>query len=399
MKETRNTTLGGLGLTENIPSLFFDTDVELYISNLSDELNLPPWYDFNQFKNDILAMFLNKPKKLGRRNIATIHQNQDLREKFLIEEWARIQRFYVTFPKTTLFREILKHFRPFDAARWFINLLVAKSENITGDRYDKASTADTMSLLLAEGKNGDIDIPFLKAGSEAGDGHYSIRKLKQSLKILQILKQLMIKYRGASYTHVEKIETPLPADDLEPIRIRSFLEVVHAFTTEFSLQEELFDYRLATKQVLRPQWLQRKTHPKKYIMLLDVSGSMDDNDKYLYAIASAIALIKNAQKSNVNKAVIIPFDDDVHQSIDGDAKQCITELLQTPFSGGGTDIDNALEYADNLEPDEIILITDGEDDVTYKPNAKLYTIFCLPGGNEHLQKISYSYEEVNTDEY
>jgi len=379
-----------------ISNLFFSTDQELYY-NGSYPL-LPTWYCEDQFKNDILAMFLKQPKRLGKYNLQIIKSSDDFDSTtFSKEEWAKIQRFFIRFPKTKLFQEILKYFNtPYDAARWFLTLLTTKAENITADRYNPAGLSDTLSLIFSEGDG--LDIPFLTGGKGAGKGHYSIKYLKKALKIQKILKKLMLKYKGASEVATNKIETAEPAADLEPTNITSLSELTKIFPQQFALPDDLFYYKAATKQLQKTQWFEYQKQPKKYIMLLDVSGSMDECEKYIYATASAIALIKNAQKSGVNKAIIVPFDSDVHEHIEGDAEQCIQKLMDLPFSGGGTNIDRALEYADSLNASEIILITDGEDSVHYKPRTRLYTVFCLPGGNHFLEEISYAYEEVDANE-
>jgi hypothetical protein len=380
-----------------VSNLFFFTDQELYYSG-SYPL-LPSWYSEDAFKNDVLAMFLKKPKRLGRHNLQIIKTSEDFDSAtFSMEEWARIQRFYIKFQKTRLFQEILEYFNtPYEAARWFLTLIAAKAENISKDRYNPAGLPDTLSLILSESNNG-IDIPFLAGGQGAGKGHYSIKYLKKALKIQEILKKLMLKYKGASEVATNKIETIEPSSDLEPVYISSLSEIPSIFVSQYALPDDLFYYKAATKQLQKPQWYEYQKQPKKYVMLLDISGSMDECEKYIYATASAIALIKNAQRSGVNKAIIVPFDSDVHEPIEGDAEQCIQQLMNLPFSGGGTNIDRALEYADSLNADEIILITDGEDSVYYKPNTKLYTVFCLPGGNYKLEEISYDYEEVDACE-
>jgi len=351
---------------------------------------LPEWYDGEEFKNDILAMFQGRP----RRVVGTLRRIREKegfdRTTFSVEEWTAIRRFYSEFPRTSLYREILDHFSPYDAARWFISLLTAKAELAGGGRDTPTGLADALSLLAKEASG--LFIPFLVGGKAAGKGHYSIKYLKKTLAIQEALKKLVVKYKGASEVSSEKVETFEPSSDLEPTPITSICDVTHIFPSQFCLPDELFDYKLVGRQLLKPQWFEVRKHPRKYVMLLDVSGSMK-GEKAIYAAASAIALIQNAMRSGVNKAVVVPFDEAPHKPIEGKGEACIRKLLDLPFSGGGTDIDRALEFADSLHPDEIILITDGEDRVSYRPSAKLYTVFC-GGGNEALREISYGYEEV-----
>jgi len=372
-----------------IESLFFETEEELYYSGKTPLL--PEWYNFSEFKNDILAMFSQRPYyRLGKKNLELIYAKS---ANFQLEEWARIQRFYVKFPKTELYREILKHIPdPYEASRWFISLLTARWENLS--EKGEVGLGDLLSLVLKEGNNPSFDIPFLLGGGVGKGRHLSIKYLKKALKVQKALSKLMLKYRGASEISVSKIETLEPCDDTEPRQICSLSELPTVLPSELALPDSIFFLKAVKKELHRLQHYQYQKHPRKYVMLLDVSGSMSDNEKYIFATASAIALIKNAIASGINEAIIVPFDDDVHDHIAGNAHNCISKLMDIPFSGGGTNIDKAIQHADNLDCDEIIIITDGEDEVSYIPQHKLYTVFCS-GSNEFLHQISYSYEEID----
>lgn len=381
-------------MKEDVPYLFFHTDTKLYYK---DELPiLPEWYRKYEFLNDILAMFMKNEKRLGKKNLEIILKRVKKKTEFSKEEWAAIQRFYIKFQKTKIFKELLEQFDAYDAARFLIALITAKQQQIVSSSSSATASSfiDAINLILRECQNGfPLPLPF-GGGKEAGKGSYSVKYLRKSLEVQKILKELMIKWKSVSEVIEDKEATLEPAEDLEPEKIANYSEITKIFEYQLAY-DELFEYKLATKQLLKKQYYRYKYKAKKFIVLIDVSGSMQNNDAYIYAIATAIAILKNAQKSKVNKVKIALFDEKIVDEIETDTDTAIQRLLEVPFSGGGTSINTALQYADEQKCDEIILITDGEDRVTYKPETKLYTIF-LNGNNENLKKISNNYETIYT---
>ena len=350
---------------------------------------LPQWYNNQAFKSDVLAMFQRKPmffintiksSVLGDIPPAELDAN--------LEELKQIYHFYTVFPHTKLYGEIMdvSDNDPYEAANLFLTLLLA---HVTGEERwkGKGKFGKLLKFVLSQGNNG-LPIPFMPGGKQAGKGHHSIKWLKRAIQIQQLLPKLKLRFQHAASRHVDKIPVYMPEDDVEPRPIQRLGEVHKVIPADLALPDLLFYQKLVNHQLRILQHYKYHHKSKKFVMLLDVSGSMEDKiggyPKYIVAIASAIALWQNCLKGG-NEVVIIPFDSKPHNPIPPE------DLVKTPFSGGGTSIDTALERADEEKPDEIILVTDGEDSVYYKPKAPLFTIFC-GGDNEGLRKISRSFE-------
>jgi uncharacterized protein with von Willebrand factor type A (vWA) domain len=85
------------------------------------------------------------------------------------------------------------------------------------------------------------------------------------------------------------------------------------------------------------------------------------------------------------------------------------KLIRQPFSGGGTSIQNAIQTAveditkapDKFEKAEIMVISDGEDDVSISKEGlkdiKLHSTI-IDGENEGLKELSESYLELRSNE-
>jgi uncharacterized protein with von Willebrand factor type A (vWA) domain len=116
-----------------------------------------------------------------------------------------------------------------------------------------------------------------------------------------------------------------------------------------------------------------KSCPKTFIMLIDVSGSMSGTlesstkgkitrmyTRADYAIASAICLLRASLKGGHN-CRLFAFDSSPTELLQATPEAVERYLYEMPFSGGGTYIGGCLKKLDELEAEEIILISDGED--------------------------------------
>jgi uncharacterized protein with von Willebrand factor type A (vWA) domain len=190
-----------------------------------------------------------------------------------------------------------------------------------------------------------------------------------------------------------------PDEELDYIPMRRWSELHRIASHQFALHDDIFYARLTRRELLVVRYQERIYQPRKFVMLLDVSGSMKDNcaDGYSraeYATASAIALLSNALKG-ANRAIVVPFDDRPHPAIEGRPQDVVRQLLQCPFSGGGTSIDTALAAADEQSADEIILITDGQDRVSSRIRTPL-TVYVCGGHNATLKERAKKYHVVMT---
>ena len=162
--------------------------------------------------------------------------------------------------------------------------------------------------------------------------------------------------------------------------------------TALSLPDEVFWYRFASSTL--PITETSSTRMEDFILVVDKSDSMNEKNKTLWSRAVALTLAKLASKGSIN-AKLIFFDSNVYPNRPIDLGKRFNEALKTILTlkcEGGTDIDNVLRQVDKYKS-TIILITDGEDEVTYKPKSKLISIM-IEGENETLKENSNKYLSV-----
>jgi uncharacterized protein with von Willebrand factor type A (vWA) domain len=142
----------------------------------------------------------------------------------------------------------------------------------------------------------------------------------------------------------------------------------------------------------------KATEHEKFLLLVDKSGSMEDRNKTLWSRAVALALAMHAKKNRL-KCQLAFFDDAVCQDKPIDLVNEFDEALKwilTLKCDGGTSIDRALRFADKQTSKKVIIVTDGEDTVTYQPKKELISLM-VEGGNETLRKVSKKYFKVKAD--
>ena len=165
---------------------------------------------------------------------------------------------------------------------------------------------------------------------------------------------------------------------------------------EFALPDELFYAKLASGSLLRREMLTVKEGA--YYVLLDKSGSMD-GEKTVWSRSVALALLSVARRRH--RRFLLRFFDGVPHDLlsDGDAVGLVKALLRVRPSGG-TRIDAALRAAlGDLKrgfselTNTIVIVTDGEDTVTVKPEelrevgAALVAVM-IHGSNEALRLLA-----------
>ena len=232
----------------------------------------------------------------------------------------------------------------------------------------------------------------LYSGLKAGVGHSVTFGELLNLNFAVDIKELLKFFTNISVTF-EKARKPSFYGSREGIRFgRDLTKVV---PSALSMPDELFWYRYATGTL--PVIETYSTELSEFILVVDKSGSMDDENKTLWSRAVALALAKQAKKGNV-RSYLMFFDYDVIPEKPIDLLKEFSKALDyilTLECDGGTSIDRALIEADKYGK-TIILITDGEDSVSYKPNNKLITAM-VEGENENLREISDVYLIVEPD--
>jgi len=174
-------------------------------------------------------------------------------------------------------------------------------------------------------------------------------------------------------------------------KMERYTELAKLRITELAYPEDLFLQRLATKSVDVRRYEEGTTGRKrKYVVVIDKSGSMS-GEKIEWAKAVALSLLLRSDTDDVK---VIFFDYAPYESIDF-SKNLVEALrkITTVKANGGTSIDAALKKADEFNGYDIVLITDGEDTVTYKPRNRLFSVMVY-GDNETLKSVSTKYTSI-----
>ena len=218
------------------------------------------------------------------------------------------------------------------------------------------------------------------------------------------LAELLSRYPVFTKTILEAIKTikeepGMVGDTIEFSgykKMESYSELARTRLTEHVYPETVYIKRLAQKELQVRKYEEGvRGRKRKYIVLIDKSGSMGAV-KLEKAKAVAISLLLSSKTDDVLVAFFdtYPYPEDEPFRVTEDFLNTLEKVLSVR-SDGGTNIDRALQYADRHAPGyTIILITDGEDYVTYKPKNKLITIF-VNGHNEVLKQISEKYFDVD----
>ena len=231
----------------------------------------------------------------------------------------------------------------------------------------------------------------LYTGLKAGVGHDVSFGELLDLDFIVDIRQLLRMFRDLdlNLTKTKKSSIFGIYDD-----IKFGNDLTRVMPQSYALPDELFWYYYATSQL--PEIDTKTEKISEYTLVVDKSGSMDSRNKTMWSRAVALVLAKQAKKKRV-KAKLMFFDDTPFSIIDlqNEFNKALDHILKLRCSGG-TSIDRALKKADIEGIGTIILITDGEDEVTYKTDKRLISVM-VDGHNEDLQKISERYLKVKLD--
>lgn len=171
--------------------------------------------------------------------------------------------------------------------------------------------------------------------------------------------------------------------------------VIEAISKEIALPEELFYYKLASAGFTAREKV--VSSEGAYYVAIDKSGSMI-GEKTIWARSVALSLFKLAKRKR-RKFFLRFFDAEVHPEKPISNPFDALELILKVGSDGGTNINKTIRTAirDLRElkdkANTIIIITDGKDDVTIKPeelkanNTSLVAVM-IKGENDSLKKLA-----------
>jgi len=204
---------------------------------------------------------------------------------------------------------------------------------------------------------------------------------------------------------------PYPDNEMSIKNIKKYEELLKTIPSQYALDDDIFNQKLLKKELLVRDYQSRRLKKQALYLLIDVSGSMDEGGKNVYASGVALAFVRQAI-SEGSTYFLRFFDHNPHSlykiTNKEDAEKMCDILVKKPYSGGGTNIGNAIETAVNdikddpvaFEKAEIMIITDGEDsgfniNKDQLEKIKLHST-VIDGSNPTLEELSDSYVELDS---
>ena len=260
-------------------------------------------------------------------------------------------------------------------------------------------------------------------GQQAGIGHSEFKignivdlidkiSKRLSAKELEIFYVARKKEATELYRRDEILESvPYPDDEMSIKTLDDFTEILKLIPTQYAYDDSIFMQKLVKHELLIRDYQARRLKRQALYLLIDVSGSMSGS-KNIYACGVALAFVRQAITEGSTYFLRF-FDDSPHQlytvTTQEEAENMSKILIREPFSGGGTDIENAMRKAieditkspEKFEKAEIMIISDGEDDVSLRKTdlqgVKIHSTI-IDGRNKGLELISESYTELKSNE-
>ena len=245
----------------------------------------------------------------------------------------------------------------------------------------------------------------------------------ERFKILDVARKFGI---TEQYKREEDVsDIVYPEKDWRITNMKTLSDLPKTLLHQFLYPNEVFDKMMIDRDLKVKQYQSRRKKKQVLYLLIDGSGSMDEL-KQITACGIAIAYIRKAIEEG-SYYFFRFFDNDTFDlhtiTNEQEAIEAINYLLDNPYSGGGTSIDNAIETAikDISDPKkfkqdskdrnknlydraDILIITDGEDSV-YITKKKLedkkivlHSFLLGDCNNEPLKNISTAYERLTYKE-
>ncbi|MDF2461338.1 MAG: von Willebrand factor type [Candidatus Saccharibacteria bacterium] len=217
-------------------------------------------------------------------------------------------------------------------------------------------------------------------------------------------------------TRVAREPVVYPTGFPEIERMSDLSQIADVIPDQLGLDNEQFEAALVGDELLVMRFYDFVISLKRIVLLIDVSGSMDefmgDLKRTVWALGVALQLLLRAKRGEAHFTIRF-FDGTTHQKrvveTPEQADELIALLLQTVSSGGGTDIQLAImtgcedihEEEVQAEHSDILVITDGESPIDEEQvrsalgdDIRLH-VALIAKQSEVLKGLATSYREYN----
>jgi uncharacterized protein with von Willebrand factor type A (vWA) domain len=271
------------------------------------------------------------------------------------------------------------------------NALESNSQSSSQSAEDIVDKVHNISDMLNDMSGAEQDLldnkgePTEEEGDKGGEGGggltRELRKAKMAedmmegkdkiLKVARHLRTLSKMQIGRS--HERRVD---PAGRLlDPRTIDDYSNIAKVSVVEWSYPAAYRNYRVVTNQARIYERVRDVAKKQCIYMLVDCSGSMH-GDKTFIAGGCIMRALKGVMDDDA-EAYIRLFDTDLHEEhtvkTPKDAKKTMHFILNNNFSGGGTSITpcvvqtikriEELQIENSLTRPELVLVTDGDDDI------------------------------------
>jgi len=209
-----------------------------------------------------------------------------------------------------------------------------------------------------------------------------------------------------TFTSTVEVESSnLPIDGFRMSKIKKSEQITRASICEMAMDDDLFYGKYLNGDLIIKDYLRKRKISQAFYVLLDVSGSMHFA-RETFARSVTKELLKRVVSGKA-KYFLRMFDESPYSLLSAtnkeEAKEIDNLISTQAFSGGGTDIQNAIDTAvrdikrdkKKFEDIDILLITDGEDSINLKKeDMKGITLHTFLLNENYSKTVEEDYKKV-----
>ena len=248
----------------------------------------------------------------------------------------------------------------------------SKMANAVNEAIDTAENMDEIEKDLLDSSDESADDSDLKRVSRA------CMMANHAKRVMIDLARNLDKISKLRVSRSIKVTPDPEGDDVRRRPIRGFHEVGKISASEWAMPAALRNYKILTGQILVREKVSRQDKKQLIYLLIDCSGSMDCEDRIAQAAGVLLNRLKAVGRGSC-ELWLSYFDDHLRSTIHIVNKEEAKSLLSDSsdagnYSGGGTSIgycvnkaqeriDEILADRSDLDRPEILVVTDGDDEV------------------------------------